>query len=121
MTTTFKSKQIIAIRKDLHMSVGKLVSQACHACLEASEASRKYNLKLWKEWRMEGAKKVIVKVLSLNELLSLEKKVKRLDIPHTLIIDKGLTQLAPNTPTALGIGPTETTIVDKISGNLKLL
>ncbi len=121
MNTTFTTKQIIAIRKDLHMSVGKLVSQACHACLEASESSKKHNLKIWKEWRIKGAKKVIVKVISLDELLSLEEKVKRLNIPHALIIDRGLTQLAPNTPTALGIGPTETNIVDKISGNLKLL
>jgi PTH2 family peptidyl-tRNA hydrolase len=121
MTISYKSKQVIAIRKDLHMGVGKLVSQACHACLEASEASRKRNLKLWKEWRIKGAKKVIVKVSSIEELLSLEEKVKRLNLPHALIKDKGLTQLAPNTPTALGIGPTETSIVDKISGNLKLL
>ena len=121
MNTTFTTKQIIAIRKDLHMSVGKLVSQACHASLEASETSRKHNLKLWKAWRINGAKKVIVKVISLDELLNLEAKVKRLNLPHALIVDRGLTQLAPNTPTALGIGPTKTDIVDKISGNLKLL
>ena len=103
------------------MSVGKLVSQACHACLEASEASRKHHMKMWKKWKIEGAKKVIVKVNSLDDLVILEEKVKSLNIPHALIRDKGLTQLPPNTPTALGIGPTESITVDKISGNLKLL
>jgi PTH2 family peptidyl-tRNA hydrolase len=121
MPITPATKQIIVVRKDLHMSVGKLVSQACHACLEASETARKHNLKLWKRWRMDGAKKVIVKVPSLDDLLSLKDKVNKLNLPHALIIDKGLTQLPPNTPTALGIGPIESNIVDDVSGNLKLL
>ena len=115
------TKQVIVIRRDLNMSIGKLVSQACHASLEASEEARKQSLKVWKRWRVEGAKKVIVKVNSLEELLDLDKKVRKIGLPNTLIIDRGLTQLPPNTPTALGIGPTETNIMDKISGNLKLL
>ena len=117
----FTTKQVIAIRKDLHMSVGKMISQACHASLEASEEARKRSLKVWKRWRVEGAKKVVVKVDSLEELLDLEEKARRLGLPNVLIIDRGLTQLPPNTPTALGMGPTEADIIDKISGNLKLL
>ncbi|NIT54689.1 MAG: peptidyl-tRNA hydrolase, partial [Aliifodinibius sp.] len=43
-------KQIIVLRKDLSMDVGKLISQACHACLEASEAAKKRDRAIWKAW-----------------------------------------------------------------------
>ena len=114
-------KQVIVVRKDLRIGVGKLISQACHACLEASELAKKRDLKAWKIWHGEGAKKVVVKIDSLEELLELEKKVYRLGIAKALIVDKGLTQIPPNTPTALGIGPEKEEIMDKLTGGLKLL
>jgi PTH2 family peptidyl-tRNA hydrolase len=117
----FTMKQVIVVRKDLHMDVGKVVSQACHACLEASEAAKKRDLKAWNMWRREGAKKVVVKVDSVEELLTLEKRAGRLDIPKALIVDRGLTQIPPNTPTALGIGPGNASIIDAVTGELKLL
>jgi len=121
LTETFTTKQVIVIRKDLKMGTGKLASQACHACLEASEEAKRQNLKLWKTWHEEGSKKVIVKVNSLEELLDIKDKAARMDIPNALIIDRGLTQIEPNTPTALGIGPVKTDVVDKLTKSLKLL
>ena len=113
-------KQLIILRKDLSMDVGKLICQACHACLEASETTKKRDRSIWKAWKHGGAKKIVVKVFSLDELLELQKQAKRLGIPHTLIIDRGLTQLPPNTPTALGIGPWKAQSIDQITGELKL-
>jgi PTH2 family peptidyl-tRNA hydrolase len=113
-------KQIIVLRKDLSMDVGKLISQACHACLEASEATKKRDLSIWKAWKCGGTKKIIVKVFSLNELFELQNQAKRLGVPHALIVDRGLTQLPPNTPTALGIGPWKAEMIDEITGELKL-
>jgi PTH2 family peptidyl-tRNA hydrolase len=114
-------KQLIILRKDLSMDVGKLISQACHACLEASETARKRDVSIWKAWKRGGAKKIVVKVFSLDELLELENHAARLNVPNALIVDRGLTQLPPNTPTALGIGPWKTEVIDKITGKLKLL
>ena len=121
MPVDFIMKQVIVVRKDLHMAVGKLVSQACHACLGASEEAKKRDIKMWKMWRREGAKKVVVKVSSLEELLALDKKVGRLRLPKSLIVDRGLTQIPPNTPTALGIGPGKASIIDAVTRELKLL
>lgn len=114
-------KQVIVVRKDLNMGLGKLISQACHASLESSETVRMESPETWSKWRKCGAKKIIVKVHSERDLLELEADARRLLLPTALIIDRGLTQLPPNTPTALGIGPIEEDIVDKITGVLKLL
>lgn len=114
-------KQVIVVRRDLGMGVGKIVGQACHASLGASEEARKHYLSLWRRWLAEGGKKIAVKVYSLEELLELERAAKKLQLPNAIIIDRGLTQLPPNTITALGIGPAEDEIVDKITGKLKLL
>jgi len=114
-------KQVIVVRKDLRMGTGKLVGQACHASLGASEETKKRDLNLWKRWLSEGAKKVVVKVSSLEELLELEREVKRLRLPNSLVVDRGLTQIPPDTPTSLGIGPAEDDVLDRITGKLKLL
>lgn len=114
-------KQVIVVRKDLSMDTGKLVSQACHACLAASEAAKKHSLSAWKIWQREGGKKVVVKVFSLEALLELEKQAYRRKVPHALIIDRGLTQLPPQTPTTLGIGPAPDQVIDELTGELKLL
>jgi len=117
----FSMKQVIVVRKDLRMGPGKLISQACHACLEASEEGRRRDLETWRVWHGEGAKKVVVRVESLDELLELESKAERLGIPKALIVDRGLTQIPPNTPTALGVGPGKEEVIDRITGKLRLL
>jgi len=103
------------------MGVGKIVSQACHACLGSSEKAKKLDSTIWNKWYREGAKKVVVKVSDLDSLLDLERQAKRLKLPNMLVIDKGLTQIPPNTPTSLGIGPVDDEIVDRITEKLKLL
>lgn len=121
MATAFTMKQVIVVRKDLSMNVGKVISQACHACLEASEQAKKQDVRAWKKWRQEGAKKVVVKVTSLEELLALDEEAGRRRVPKALIVDRGLTQIPPNTPTALGVGPGKEAVIDGITGTLKLL
>ncbi|MEM2094799.1 MAG: peptidyl-tRNA hydrolase Pth2 [Candidatus Bathyarchaeia archaeon] len=121
MSTFFKIKQVIVIRKDLKMGLGKAIVQACHASVEASEVAKKMNPDIWRTWMDEGAKKVVVKVTSLEELLELEKKCKSYRLPVALVVDRGLTQIPPNTPTALAIGPAYEADIDKLTGELKLL
>lgn len=114
-------KQVIVVRKDLHMGVGKLISQACHASLGAAEEARKRCIKTWRTWINGGGKKIIVKVDSLQELHELKVKAHRFNIPTFLVVDRGLTQLPPETATTLGIGPAKDENVDRITKDLKLL
>jgi PTH2 family peptidyl-tRNA hydrolase len=118
--TGFAYKQVIVLRCDLTMSVGKLISQACHASLEASEIAKRLKPRIWRRWRVEGAKKVIVKADSLEELRRLDSKARALKLPSALIVDRGLTQLPPGTTSALGIGPATASVVDRVTANLKL-
>ena len=111
-------KQAIVLRKDIKMSIGKQISQACHASIAAflktSEKDRN-------KWVKEGMKKIILKVSSENELKNLFRKANKENMPCELIADKGLTQVEPGTITALGIGPEKSEKIDKITGKLKLL
>ena len=121
MGSLFEFKQVIVLRRDLGMSTGKLISQACHACLGAAEAAKKTRSRSWRRWRDEGAKKVVVDVESLEVLLELVKKAEEFGVPHFLVEDRGLTEVPPGTVTALGVGPERSELVDMVTGNLKLL
>lgn len=117
----FNFKQIIIVRSDLKMSTGKMISQACHASLESSESAKRKNRRDWKIWRKEGAKKVVLKVDTLENLIKLSKKAAKIDIPFYIVKDRGLTEIPPGTITVLAIGPESNDIIDPITNHLKLL
>lgn len=117
----FRYKQVIVFRSDLEMSKGKIAVQTGHAAVSAAEGAREHHREWWKGWVREGQCKIAVKVQSEKELLELEKQAKEMALPHALIIDRGLTEVPPETITCLGIGPAPTEKIDKITGMLPLL
>ncbi len=110
-------KQAIILRKDLKMGKGKAIAQALHAALGALKMVPK---KVAEEWERAGAKKIVLKVSSEEELLKLYEKAKEEKLPCYLVRDAGLTQLPPGTPTAIAIGPAEEKKVDRVTKGLKL-
>ena len=103
------------------MGKGKLAVQVAHASVTAAfEAYRKAR-EWFNKWWLQGQKKIVVKVSSERELLDIADKAKNSGLPVSIIRDAGLTQLAPGTLTAVGIGPAPSNLIDKITGNLKLL
>jgi PTH2 family peptidyl-tRNA hydrolase len=117
----FKYKQVIAVRTDLTMSRGKLAVQVAHGAVSAAELTRATDSEVWNAWFQEGQKKVVVKVQSEADLLDLRRLAVAHRIPNALIHDAGMTELPPGTMTVLGIGPSKSEIVDKVTGQLKLL
>jgi len=117
----FEYKQVIVVRTDLKMGKGKLAAQVGHAAVSAAEEARKRRSKWWQAWLREGQCKVAVKVKNLADLLELQKEAVGMKLPHSLITDRGLTQLPPSTVTCLGIGPAPAIQIDKITGKLPLL
>jgi peptidyl-tRNA hydrolase, PTH2 family len=114
-------KQVIVARTDLGMGKGKLAAQVAHASLAAVEESMKGHGEWYREWKKQGQAKVVVKVASESGLRDLLKTARTMGLPCALIEDAGLTQLEPGTATCLGIGPAPVSMVDKVTGQLKLL
>jgi peptidyl-tRNA hydrolase, PTH2 family len=114
-------KQVIVIRQDLKMSTGKKVAQACHASVTSVNKARIHFPSIYKSWINEGQKKVALKIQSQEELEKIFYQAVDQKLPCCIIQDAGLTQLEPGTITAVGIGPAKAIIIDKITGNLKLL
>ncbi len=115
-------KQVIVIRTDLKMKVGKKCAQACHASLSAAEVSKAKNLEVYRQWKKQsGQRKIVVKIDSEEAIRKLYYDVMDAGIGAFLVQDAGLTQLEPGTITALGIGPDRAEKIDKFCSNLKLL
>ena len=69
----------------------------------------------------EGQCKVALKVRDLTVVSDLERKARSQGIPVSLIRDRGLTQVDPDTVTCLGIGPAPSELLDTLTGHLSLL
>lgn len=117
----FCYKQIIVFRADLKLSKGKAAVQAGHAAVSAAEETRKHRKEWWIEWLDEGQGKIAVKVKTEKELFLLKDEAERSGLTCALIVDRGLTEIPPNTVTCLGIGPAPSEKIDKLTGNLPLL
>ena len=117
----FRYKQVIVFRSDLTLSKGKAAVQAGHAAVSAAEEARKHRKEWWQHWITEGQRKIAVKVKTEKELLALEEEAETLALPHALIVDRGLTEIPPDTITCLGIGPAPSEKVDRITDKLPLL
>jgi PTH2 family peptidyl-tRNA hydrolase len=103
------------------MSKGKIAAQAGHAAVSAAEYARKNRPEWWSPWITEGQCKIAVKVSSEKEILELERNARNANLPIALIVDRGLTELPPETTTCLGIGPAPANKIDVLTGNLRLL
>lgn len=119
--STMKIKQVIVVRADLKMSKGKMAVQVAHASVSAAEDSRTRFSTWWRNWLIQGQRKVVVKVKSKDELIKIFNEARKMGLPVSLISDRGLTELKPGTITCIGIGPAPEKLIDKITGNLPLL
>jgi PTH2 family peptidyl-tRNA hydrolase len=121
LMSEFRYKQVIVFRADLTLSKGKIAAQAGHAAVSAAEEARRHHKEWWTAWLNEGQRKIAVKVKNERELLNLEKLAKELALPCFLVVDRGLTEIPPDTVTCLGIGPAPAEKIDRITGTLTLL
>ena len=115
-------KQVIILRKDLKLKVGKACSQAAHASVGASLLAYVRFKGLYNEWEAHGMKKVILAVKSEQELLNVYNQAAGKGMPVYLVQDAGLTTFhGKPTITCCAIGPVDDWQVDPIVGHLKLL
>jgi len=111
-------KQAIIVRRDIKMGRGKLSAQCAHASIGAYLKAKKSDKE---KWIKSGMKKVVLKVSDEEQIKKLYGITKKEKLACELIRDAGLTQIKPETITALGIGPADDKKIDKITSKLKLL
>lgn len=138
----YTAKQMIVVRRDLHMRKGKIAAQAGHACVEAVLMALAHEERLadvcvagnavalresskpetpLSGWFSHGVAKICVYVDSEDALLEIDRKAKEAGIISALICDAGMTEFhGEPTYTCLALEPRFPEDVDPITGDLPL-
>ncbi|KAF7287668.1 putative peptidyl-tRNA hydrolase 2 [Rhynchophorus ferrugineus] len=111
---------ILGVRNDLKMQKGKVAAQCGHGAMAAYAKTLNTSQKLLKEWLKSGGTKIALRVESEEQMLDLERKAKSVNVLSCIIRDAGQTQVAPGSRTVIAIGPAPKSVLDKITGHLKL-
>ncbi|GAO19092.1 hypothetical protein UVI_02042080 [Ustilaginoidea virens] len=117
-------KLVLVVRTDLGMTKGKIAAQCSHAtlaCYKALCGGSKAAGEILRRWERGGQAKIAVQVRSEAELMELRWRALELGVTAEVVQDAGRTQIDPGTLTVLGVGPAPKSVVDKITGHLKLL
>lgn len=115
----YQYKQVLLIRRDLSMSRGKEIAQACHASMAVVLRNPDHpDVVAW----LKGAfAKVALVVNSQEELEEFCKKATEAGIINETITDSGRTYFhGVPTVTVAALGPARAEEIDKITGHLKL-
>ncbi|KAL5016291.1 hypothetical protein ScPMuIL_005880 [Solemya velum] len=113
-------KMVLVVRTDLKMGKGKIAAQCSHASVSCAEQLFRTRSEWLYEWKSCGQPKVVVKTDDEQSLLLLANKAKSLGLTSSVIRDAGRTQIAPGSKTVLGVGPGPASLVDQVTGHLKL-
>jgi peptidyl-tRNA hydrolase, PTH2 family len=111
-------KQVIVVNDALQLPTGKLAAQVAHAALaaylNASPDARR-------QWLSDGMTKIVLKCEDENTLLTMHAEATKLTLPVALVRDAGHTVVPTGTMTCVGIGPGEASLIDSITGGLRLV
>ncbi len=140
----YKAKQMIVVRRDLHMRKGKVAAQAAHACVEVTlmalaregrlDQVRVAQNENWvylddaddeitplSTWFDAGVAKVCVYVDSEEELLDLVERAREEGFLCSLVRDAGYTEFhGEPTYTCMALEPLWPEQVDPLTGDLPL-
>lgn len=73
--------------------------------LNLCRSAVKSNKTVVKHWTYQGQPKIALRVNNFEQFNELHEKVKAAGLNNFLVIDAGCTQLTPETPTVIGVGP----------------
>jgi len=126
-------KQVLVVRKDLKMRVGKVAAQCAHASMKVflDRKELHYGIKthvcfdvteVELSWITGSFTKICVGCQSEAELLDLYEKAKAAGLPCALVQDSGKTEFhGVPTYTVVAIGPDDSDRIDPLTGALPLL
>ncbi|OBT94119.1 hypothetical protein VE01_07048 [Pseudogymnoascus verrucosus] len=113
-------KLVLVVRTDLGMTKGKIAAQCGHAVLACYKSSLRTNPYL-RAWERGGQAKIAVQINSEAGIEELAAKAKAAGLVAEVVCDAGRTQIAAGSMTVLGVGPGKRSLVDQVTGGLKLL
>mgnify|MGYP003661134372 CR=1 FL=1 len=113
------------MRADLKMRKGKAIAQGSHASMKflVDKLAKGVPLSAHEnKWLFDGSfTKICLRVDSEEELFAIHRKARAWGITSKVIVDNGKTEFHGNkTPTCLAIGPNAASLIDNITGDLKL-
>jgi len=129
------SKQVLVMKKfpkERNLRTGKYVAQGAHASLGALLSLGKYDEEMTTftipldnafvfEWLVGRFTKITCYVNTDDELAEIYNKAKEAGIATAIITDSGLTEFGGvPTLTAVGVGPDNEELINKITGHLPL-
>lgn len=119
-------RMALVIRQDLGMQKGKVAAQCCHAALSCFRLigcdpnRNSYNPDMVQRWLRHGQAKITLKCPDEETMDELFAKAISLGVNASVIHDAGRTQIAAGSATVLGLGPAPKSVLDQITGELKL-
>ncbi|KAH7319662.1 peptidyl-tRNA hydrolase PTH2-domain-containing protein [Stachybotrys elegans] len=119
-------KLVLVVRTDLGMTKGKIAAQCSHATLACYKSLVRAPVgspghSMLSRWERHGQAKIAVQIKSQEEMLELRRKAHSLGLTAEVIQDAGRTQIEAGSMTVLGVGPAPRSLVDQVTGHLKLL
>lgn len=109
---------VILVRKDLHMSKGKIIAQSGHAIVQAILSISKEKLQ---HWRDNGEKIIVLQVPNLTTMEYTYTHSSRKNVFSHIVVDAGCTEVKPNTSTVCIVGPDTYSKIHTLTKQYKLL
>ncbi|KAJ4144632.1 hypothetical protein LMH87_003507 [Akanthomyces muscarius] len=125
--TNEECKLVLVVRTDLGMTKGKIAAQCSHATLACYKAlagnpdPNSTERKMLARWEKYGQAKIAVQLKSQDEMLQLCRKARGMGLTAEVVKDAGRTQIEAGSMTVLGVGPAPKSLIDEVTGHLKLL
>jgi peptidyl-tRNA hydrolase, PTH2 family len=134
-------KMTLVVRKDLKMGNGKIAAQCAHAAVAVVEEilairsaqhtsppeaavlddTSQLWLRWYDAWHASGCSKMALQCPDEATMMAIARHAKEKKLPFYVIRDAGRTQIAPGSKTVVAVGPGPKSLVDEVTGQLKLL
>lgn len=115
-------KMVLVVNQSLKMGKGKIAAQCAHAACGAVESAERTEAgrRNLRSWRNQGQKKIALSATQ-DDILRLERSLRKAGVNCCLIQDAGHTQVAAGSRTVLGVGPDAERTIDSFTASLRLL
>lgn len=115
-------KVVMCVNDGLKMSTGKIAAQCAHAAIGIDHVSRKGGAqRSFVLWKNTGSRIIVLKIRDDIEMGEILLCTAQYALATHIVCDAGCTEVKAGSRTVLAIGPASDDVLDKITGNLKLL